>query len=188
MGQPHHLQMIGARLQGASESLDFHPSPPVAVEALCRVEKFDGMIWEPACGNGVISKILEAQGYRVISSDIVDRGYGKGGVDFLKCNPPKVANIVTNPPYNMANSFVEKAIAVTTGKVVMLLRLSWLEGQERHRRIFKHTPPARVWVFSKRIPRMHRDGWTGPKSTSTMPFAWFVWDHATPGPTILGWL
>jgi len=42
------------------------------------VESFEGQIWEPACGDGAISRVLEAAGYQVISTDLIDRGYGQG--------------------------------------------------------------------------------------------------------------
>jgi hypothetical protein len=63
------------------------------------VEHFEGTIWEPACGDGAISKVLEAAGYDVISTDLIDRGFGQGGVDFLKTTKALGRNIVTNPPY-----------------------------------------------------------------------------------------
>lgn len=78
---------------------EFYPTPPEAVRALLSVESFSGSIWEPACGDGAISKVLEAAGYQVISTDLIDRGYGAGGQDFLKSDRPLAKNIITNPPY-----------------------------------------------------------------------------------------
>jgi len=43
-------------------------------------------------------------------------------------------------------------------------------------------PLARVHVFSKRLPMMHRDGWTGPKASASMDFAWFIWQRGHNGP------
>jgi hypothetical protein len=44
---------------------------------------------------------------------------------------------------------------------------------------------ARVHVFRKRLPMMHRHGWAGPKASSAIPYAWFVWDQAHRGdPTL----
>ena len=63
---------------------DFYATEPKAVELLLQREKFSSAIWEPACGQGHISKILLAHGYTVISSDLVNRGYGYTGIDFLK--------------------------------------------------------------------------------------------------------
>jgi len=61
----------------------FYPTPPEGTRALLRVEKFEGTIWEPACGDGAISRELEAVGHTVLSTDLIDRGYGTAGVDFL---------------------------------------------------------------------------------------------------------
>jgi hypothetical protein len=78
---------------------EFYPTPPEATRALLSVESFEGDIWEPACGDGAISKVLKASGYQVVSTDLIDRGYGAGGHNFLKSNTPLAKNIITNPPY-----------------------------------------------------------------------------------------
>jgi len=36
--------------------------PPVAVEALLRVEQIPHFVWEPACGPGAIVNVLRAAG------------------------------------------------------------------------------------------------------------------------------
>jgi hypothetical protein len=81
------------------ETHDFYPTWPAATRALLSVERFDGAIWEPACGDGAMSKVLEAAGHEVISTDLIDRGYGEGGRDFLMEWQPRAPNIVTNPPF-----------------------------------------------------------------------------------------
>lgn len=182
-----HLMMVGARDAESIRGDDFYASPPQAIHALCDVEKFDGPIWEPACGDGAISSVLDARGYETVSTDLVHRGYGTGGIDFLMEWQPRAPNIVTNPPFKLAEQFAERAVRLTSGKVAFLMRLVWLEGQRR-RKLFTSTPLARVWVFSGRIPRMHRHDYTGPTTTSTIAFAWFVWDRAHNGPPVLGWL
>lgn len=80
-------------------AFEFYPTPPEATRALLSVESFQGAIWEPACGDGAISKVLEAAGYQVVSTDLIDRGYGAGGHNFLKSTKPLAKNIITNPPY-----------------------------------------------------------------------------------------
>lgn len=166
---------------------DFYPTPPEGTRALLAVEKFDGVIWEPACGDGAISKELIAAGYIVGSTDLVDRGYGASGIDFLMEWQPRAPNIVTNPPFKFAEQFARKALDLTTGKVAMLCRLAWLEGRER-KKLFESTPLARVWVFSGRLT-MLRGGWDGGKGGGSMTaFAWFVWEHGHKGPPTLGWI
>src|SRR5690606_27282083 len=75
---------------------EFYPTPPQATRALLSQEEFDGSIWEPACGEGHISKVLVAAGYEVVSTDLIQRGYGAGDVDFLRERTPRAKHIVTN--------------------------------------------------------------------------------------------
>lgn len=164
-----------------------YATPPEATNAFLRVERFVGPIWEPACGNGAISLVLEASGYEVISTDLTNNGFGQGKIDFLMELSPLAPNIITNPPYKNGLAFAEQAVRLATGKVAFLMRLVWLEGISRQA-FFKRSPLARVWVFSKRIPRMHRVGYEGPKSSSSIAFAWFVWEHGHEGPPVLGWI
>ena len=95
------------------DGLDFYRTHPSATRALLSVEKFPGVTWEPACGAGDMSEVLRESGLNVVSSDLVDRGYEEGwtGVDFLTASsreiglPRRPTNIVTNPPYNIAEAF-----------------------------------------------------------------------------------
>ena len=64
---------------------DFYATPTEATEQLLQLETFSHKIWEPACGHGHISRVFEAHGHEVRSTDLGHRGFGKGGVDFLKC-------------------------------------------------------------------------------------------------------
>jgi hypothetical protein len=152
---------------------DFYPTPPWATLALIDNERFEGRIWEPACGDGTMVRVLQGSGQLVDASDLYDRGYGEIGVDFLKAKR-NVENIVTNPPYNSAEGFVDAGLRQSTQKLCLLLRLAFLEGANRQRTIFAKTPPARVWVFSERITFYP----TGAvvKGTGTTAYAWFVWD------------
>ena len=170
----------------AREKDDFYPTPPEGTEALLRVENFTGPIWEPACGDGAMSRVLEAAGYQVVSTDLVDRGYGEPRIDFLMEWQPRAPNIVTNPPFKMVAPFIRHALSLTDGKVAMLLRLACLEGNER-RSIFEQSPLARVWVFSRRL-QFRRPGWEDTGAGGMLPFAWFIWDRDHKGPPTLGWL
>ena len=98
------------------EQNDYYATDPIALELLLELETFSPKVWECACGEGHLSKVLEAHGYDVRSTDLVDRGYGEGGVDFLKLNERFDGDIVTNPPYKYAKEFVKHAIeSVTDG-------------------------------------------------------------------------
>ncbi|MGH1574345.1 hypothetical protein ACRAWG_31450 [Methylobacterium sp. P31] len=142
---------------------------------------------EPACGPGAIVRELCAAGHDVLATDLVDYGW-EGQVsdyDFLKFQeaPEGIDCIVTNPPYKDARAFVEQAVRLCP-RVMMLLRFSFYESISRGS-ILDTGTLARVYCFRKRLPMMHRDGWEGPKASSNMAFAWFVWDVSHRGPTQL---
>lgn len=163
---------------------DFYPTPSWATHALIDNEDFTGTIWEPACGDGSMAEVLKLTGNLVVSTDIVDRGYGEGGVDFLTSSR-RSANIVTNPPYNAAEGFLHAGLARADNKVALLLRLAFLEGARRQQSIFSQTPPSRVWVFSERIT-FYPAG-TVRAGSGTTAYAWFVWDREAVGGTELKW-
>lgn len=164
---------------------DFHPTPPAATRALLSVEKFVGAIWEPACGEGHCSEVLLDAGYEVYSSDLVDRGFGDTGLNFLRVIgglDPLPPNVVTNPPFNQLVAFIKKACQLGTGKVAMLLRVGALAGLER-RALYKKTGLTRVWIISNRInfdpdPNARNQG-------GAIDFAWFVWDLTVPAPATI---
>jgi hypothetical protein len=164
---------------------DFYPTPEWATVALIEHEKFEGSIWEPACGDGAMARVLQTTGCPVIPTDLFDRGYGTVGEDFLLSN--RVAdNIVTNPPFNSAEGFVRHGLAQSKRKLALLLRLAFLEGGNRYKTIFSRTPPTRTWVFSERITFYPK----GAKrlGSGTTAYAWFVWDKSDLGRAELRWL
>lgn len=163
---------------------DFFPTPPWATFALIDNEKFNGEIWECACGDGTMARVLEQTGQSVYSSDLYERGYGDSGRDFLAISR-KADNIVTNPPYNSAEGFVARGVQQAKRKFALLLRLAFLEGANRANTIFAKTPPSRVWVFSERIT-FYPSG-VEPKGSGTTAYAWFVWDKDASGRTELKW-
>jgi hypothetical protein len=175
----------------SERGLDCYSTPAVAVEALLRVEKLPRRIWEPACGHGNIVNVLRAHGHEVIATDVADYGVpitppGYWGRDFLlEVNAPAGTDaIVTNPPFAIVEKFVAHALKLEVPMIVFLLRLAFMES-ERRCSILEGTGLARIHVFRKRLPFMHRAGWTGPKANSGMAFAWFVFEHGYTGPTTI---
>src|SRR4051812_34071609 len=115
--------MLGASTYDRRDG-DFYPSPPWCTECLLRHFSFR-KIWEPACGEGHMSQVLMARGYDVRSSDLFDRGFGEPGVNFLSQVEPTDRDIVTNPPYRLADEFIRHALTLTReagGKVAFLVR------------------------------------------------------------------
>jgi hypothetical protein len=159
----------------------FYPTPPRGTRALLAVERFAGVIWEPACGDGAISRILEAVGHTVISTDLIDRGYGRAGHDFLADHTTRADHIVTNPPFRLSAQFVEHALARVSpnGTVCMLLRANWEAAQSRRHLMARC---CRKWTFSKRL-QMHRGGDGGRRNSPQLDCSWFVFSPQHAGPT-----
>lgn len=170
----------------AERQQDCYETPPEAVHALLKVEKLPHLILEPACGPGSIMRVLEDAGHNVFASDLHDYGHNHR-IDFLAGKAsdwgPDFACILTNPPYRLAQKFIERALELSP-LVIMLLRLAFLEGQRRSH-LLERSGLARVHVFRNRLPMMHRRGWEGPKSSSAIPFAWYVWERGYTGPTTI---
>ena len=136
-----------------------------------------------AAGRGAIVRALGAAGHEVFGTDLVDCDCpnSRGGVDFLKAQRSGgVKTVITNPPYQRAGEFVRHALTLVP-HVVMLVRLAFLESQRRSD-ILDDGRLARVYVFTNRLPMMHRDGWEGPKAPNSIAFAWMVWDADHCGP------
>jgi hypothetical protein len=170
----------------AERGLDLYETPPCATEALLRVEQLPHSLWESGAARGAIVNVLRNHGHAVTASDICDYGFPLHFVgDFLKQTkaPADVEAVVTNPPYKLATEFVAHALELVPC-VVMLLRLAFLESIRRTD-ILEHRGLARVHLFRKRLPMMHRDGWTGPRASSAIAFAWFVWSRDHVGPTTI---
>lgn len=125
---------------------DYYATEPKAMELLLAEEQFSPVIWECACGEGHLSKVLEQHGFEVISTDLIYRGFGDPEpLDFLKETLDDFeGDIITNPPYSMGLEFVQRALESVRpgGKVAMFLKVQFLEGQKRGE-FFKRTPPPK---------------------------------------------
>lgn len=181
---------LGARnyAQNERECNDFYATEPKALELLLKEETFSKNIWECACGQGHLSEVLKTYGYNVLSTDLIDRGYGRGGIDFLKCNDLFDGDIITNPPYKYALEFVKKSLEIIPEghKAAMFLKLQFLEGKTR-RKFFDKTPPAKIYVASGRL-RCAMNGDSNKYSKSTaVAYAWFIWEKGNTKPPVISW-
>lgn len=165
---------------------DLYDTPPEAVHALLKVEKLPGTVWEPACGVGNIVRVLRDRGHQVFATDLNPRGCPDSfdRIDFLMPVKCECQAIVTNPPYQLAEEFVRRALE-RAPLVIMLLRLAFFESEKRSDILEGRHAPARIHAFAKRLPMMHRAGWEGRKANSGMAFAWFVWSADHRGPTTI---
>lgn len=145
-GNQFVFSTLGASNHVADERAanDYYATDPKAVEMLLDMETFAPVIWEPACGEGHISKVLQAHGYEVISTDLIYRGFGDPEpLNFLEETLDGFeGDIITNPPYSVGLQFVERALESVRpgGKVAMFLKVQFLEGKRRGE-FFKKSPP-----------------------------------------------
>ncbi len=181
---------LGARnyAQNERETNDYYATEPKALELLLELETFYPNIWECACGEGHLSKVLEAHGYDVLSSDLIDRGYGMSGIDFLNYTDCFYGDIITNPPYKYAKEFVEKAIEVIPlgHKVAMFLKLQFLESKSR-RELFNRYPPKYIYVSSGRLSCAMNGDFEKYSKSNAVTYAWFIWEKGFQGEPIVRW-
>jgi hypothetical protein len=194
LGDPHPCQLCrnlrmnqvvwATKLNAAGTRAedDFYATPHECVTALLpHIEDFPQIIWEPACGDGSISRILLANDRYVISSDIVNRGYPHTReLDFLApyC-APYGDTIVTNPPYKHAEAFIRKAFELRCTHIAMLLKSNFWHA--RRGGLFEQHPPSQV------LPLAWRPDFTGAGSPF-LDVVWTVWrpvrrDRVSRGPT-----
>lgn len=171
---------------------DYYATEPKAIDFLLEVEKFNGTVWENCCGEGHLSKRMIELGLDVVSTDLIDRGYGEGNKDFFKCTETLGDNIITNPPYAFAQEWVEHSLKLlhNGNKLALFLPIQFLES-DRRKQLFKTMSPVRIHVFSNRILcgingdfyQHNKDGSLvydkngNPKRMSSAKcYAWFVWE------------
>lgn len=177
------MKNLGVALSGGHgnrRDKDFYPTPPEAVVALLEagILPASGRVWEPACGDGAISRILERYRYGVVSTDLVDRGFGNGGVDFLETDRLLAPNIVTNPPFSLAEKFIRHALGLGAETLALLLKAQYWHAASRLDLFEKHRPS----VIAPLTWRLDFTGGGAP----TMDCAWVVWNkHATTPPLYL---
>lgn len=91
--------------------------------------------------------------------------------DYLNTKLPIAPNtIITNPPFFIAQSIIEKALndVANDGYVIMLLRLNFFGGQKRNV-FWKKQMADYCFIHPKRI------SFTNDKKTDSIEYAHFIW-------------
>ena len=191
-----YQNMMGRKKSTQNDGLDYFPTPPMALttfltELIINHYKLlpDYLCWEPACGDGRLSEILKTTegGRSILSTDIVHRGYVKQDFtwDFFDTelimgtlHDSWTGDILTNPPFKLAEQFLHQAMKITgdTSKIYLLLRSMWQEGKGRYARIFSVYPPDYIYQASGRIKFTRGTGTGG----GMVPYSWFIWDKSIP--------
>lgn len=181
----------------AHDSLDDFPTPPWATRALCeRLARYyeetsyahlkQMVCREPAANRGHMAKPLAEVFGEVIASDVHDYGVGFAVDDYLFPHTEKKADwTITNPPFRLAEQFIERACATSTEGVAMIVRSAFLEGQGRFERLFSKNPPSLVLQFTERVV-MHK-GRLAPEGSTATAYVWLVWIDGEEG-TQLEWI
>lgn len=164
----------GSRTSTAHIENDAYPTPAPFTEALIRRYQLPERLWEPASGAGWMATVLQAHGFRVTATDI------STGDDFLTCDPRSVDAIVTNPPYSLADAFIERALSLAP-VVAMLLPVKNLAGQQRYQRVWHVHPPAVIIHFCGRM-NIPADEAIGVSHNYAFNHAWVVWEDSHRGP------
>lgn len=161
--------------------LEFFPTPPWATRALfefvlkhIKYPEIQSAL-DPAAGLGHMSSVLKEYVSHVEATDIYDYGLHLNTIRNFITHPPKKKPqwIITNPPFELAELFLKTALETATSGVAFLLRLSWIEGQNRYNSIWNRNPASITAPFSERVS-MCLGGWD-PKGQFATAHAWFIW-------------
>lgn len=155
--------------------LDFYPTPPDVTEALMSFLSLEpgSVIWEPACGDGAMARVLSGHGHDVIATDLRVTGYGDGGIDFLAAEKRECDAVITNPPFNISEQFIRVALA-TAPVVAMVLKSQYWHAQKRHK-LFNDVPPAWILPLTWRPDFLFDQREIGKTGSPTMDCIWTVW-------------
>ncbi|WP_375599856.1 SAM-dependent methyltransferase [Devosia sp. Naph2] len=183
--------VMSQRAESADSPDDF-PTPPWATRAL--VEYIVGpravsglSCLEPACGRGYMSRPLGEYFASVTSCDAYAYGYGELR-DFLDYPFEALSHdwVITNPPFRLAEEFVERSLLVARKGVAILARTVFLESIGRYEGIFKERPPTKFAQFTERVPMVK--GRVDAKASTATGYAWFVWEKDAADSSRLMWV
>lgn len=155
---------------------DLYETPSECTEVLCRHVDFSkSIIWEPACGNGKMVRVLQEYATGILCSDAIDYGWNHEVKSFFDFVEPRPFDIVTNPPYSCQDKFIRHALGLVApyqgAKVVMLLRNEFDSASSRAD-LFANNPDFALKIVLTRRPRWI-EGTTGSPRHN---YAFFVWE------------
>jgi len=167
---------------------EFHPTPPEAIRSFLRAEidrlrDFDS-VWDASAGDGALVREMQAVGLNVIASDLVDRGAGYQIKNFYDFKTAPSKRSVQNPPFNECNYgngrarwLLHALETLELEYMALLLNWSW-PGAGGLAQFWAAHPPARVYLMRWKLD------FTGQGAPPQLN-AWFVWDKAHEGETVL---
>jgi hypothetical protein len=195
----NNSQAVRQQRKSPKESLDDFPTPPWATRALIEhilpeLKTYKGIILEPACNRGHMVKPLSEHKAAVYGTDVLDYGthyqnktlnfiapetnwtdffvHVKGeDDDYMVLTPDWM---ITNPPFNIAEQFIQKCIDLKMPNVALFVRSSFAEGKRRYRRLFSVKPPKIEAVFCERVSLVPKK--LDRKASLATSYCWMIWD------------
>jgi hypothetical protein len=168
--------MAGGNPREGRQPRDFYGTPAEVTKALLVSEWIQGPVLEPACGDGAMAKVFEEAGHTVTASDIEPLGYGvkRDFFSISQIDPETI--IVTNPPFNLAEKFIEHGLSLKPKKLALVLKASYWHAKSRLE-LFERTRPAVIYPLTWRPDFLD-------KGRPTMEVCWTVWRRGHVGPTL----
>lgn len=164
--------LVASRITGGNTSYkrvqsDFYPTPVEVTQALLNFLKLpEGtVIWEPACGENHMVNVMEGNGLRVIGTDIA------AGMDYLTAERLDCDWIITNPPFTLADRFVQRSIEHEK-PFAMLLKSQYWHARKRLE-LFRSYPPSAVCPLTWRPDFLFKERGRG---APLMDVCWVIWD------------
>lgn len=179
---------VMASRQHPKGSLDYFPTPPWATRAVVYevlrpygIDTRTKLVRDPCCGGGHMVAPLKDMFGSVDFSDVHDWGIQPEIRDFtfetresLEVDGHTAPDwIFCNPPFEIAEQVLDRALAIATEGVAFFVRLGWLAGQERYRTIYGPRPPRFVCPFSERVALI--EGVWDPEASTATDYAWYIW-------------
>lgn len=165
-------RLQGSRITGGNTNYgraksDLYPTPPEATQALLNFLELPQTttIWEPACGQGHMVKVLQNNGFAVIGTDI------ESGTDFLGVDIPNGIDwIITNPPFSKAEEFIRRCFQHRVPFALLLKAHYW--NAKRRISLFRECQPKYVLPLTWRPDFMFGARGSG---SPLLDVSWVVW-------------
>lgn len=184
--------------QGARDALDDFPTPMWATRALCVWLEDQGeflnyqIAREPCANRGYMVVPLQEFFADVTAADVHDYGVGYAVEDYLFGPLPDNTDwTVMNPPFRLAQRFIERALETSDRGVAVFVRSAFLEGETRYKELFSKKPPTAILQFAERViihkGAMRRKGekyldaeGVERSASSATAYCWLIWETFDP--------
>jgi hypothetical protein len=165
-------RMVGGNSAYGRAKSDFYPTPADATLALVKALALPRgtRIWEPACGEGHMVKVLKQCGYSVLATDI------SMGANFLTKSYEPCDWIITNPPFSIADKFIERCLYFDRPFALLLKSHYW--HAKKRLSLFRRSPPSVLFPLTWRPDFLFK---TRGGGSPLMDVMWCVWSGADAG-------